>query len=399
MSATPASWVYMPTGFSRLCLALSLLLSPLAAAPEREARPKQTCELYNEAQDVFLGRVLEHGQTEVPYPIAMNRISPPVPAETIRVAVLERFKGKTRSKQTLVPSFPPFSGPSPLYMSLVFSPPVEIGGTYLFYSRGAYPNYTHAQAIVPLAEAPLEELRHRQQMTTGSIRGRVDGWWEDPRIAITAHSNNSGFQASTRVFGEVPYMGYQFDSLPPGPYSFSLDMNGVEFEPFVGIQLDAGGCGTVDLFRGLDFQHVRGPQTDCSWAEQHPSLCEKFQSAGAVLVGRIVKKGNGFSKTPDLDPNYFEKWQGRFAEAPQPDPQFGYEMHVLPVDVLRGPQRKIEVRYERLNNHPFCGDRVEIGETYLIFAEYLDSQSVMFKPLAFYKMSESLSRKVQQCRR
>jgi hypothetical protein len=398
MSVTPASWVYLPSGFLRLCFALCLLLSPLAAEPDRAARPKQTCELFNEAQDVFLGRVLERGHTEVPYPVAMNRISPPVPAESIRVAVLERFKGKTRSEQTLVPSFSPFSGPPPIYMSLAFSPPVEIGATYLFYSRGAYPGYTHAQAIVPLAEAPLEELRHRQNMTTGSIRGRVEGW-EGPRITISALSNNSGFQAHTGVFGEAPYMGYQFDSLPPGPYSFSLNVNGAEFEPFVGIQLEAGGCGTVDLVRGVGFRHVRGPQTDCSWAEQHPSLCEKFQSAGAVLVGQVVKRGNGFSKTPDPDPNFFEKWQGRFAEAPQPDPQFGYEMHVLPVEVLRGTNRKSEVRYERLNNHPSCGDRVVIGETYLIFAEYLDTQSVMFKPLAFYKMSDSLSRKVQQCRR
>jgi hypothetical protein len=373
-----------------LVMVLTLLLSQLAGSPGGETRPKETCELYNASSVVFLGRVLERGEIKAPSPLAVNLPQPAVQAQTIRVAVLERFKGEIESEQTLVPPFPRDS----VTKSLVFSPPVEIGGTYLFYARHYY-EILNAQAVIPADQAHLDDLRHRRHMTTGSIRGQVDGW-EDRQISITALSDNSSFQARTRVFAN---MGYQFDSLPPGLYTFSLETHGAEFELLARAQIAAGGCATVDLVRSPDLQHLTGPEIDCSWAEQHPSLCEKLQSAGTVLVGRIVKRGDGVSKFPDPDPQYSEKWEDRFSShPPQPEPQFGYEMHVLPVEVLRGTKKKTEVAYERLNNHPFCGDRVVIGETYLIFAEYLDSQSDLFKPLAFYKMSDSLGRKVQQCK-
>jgi hypothetical protein len=151
-------------------------------------------------------------------------------------------------------------------------------------------------------------------------------------------------------------------------------------------EVRAGGCATANLLnKGL----LPVPFSDCSWAAQHPSWCDKFRAAGAVFAARIERQFN-----PGPEPLVFHDKHGDWSAGDRVKADVRGAA-IAPLEVLRGNKgTKESLQFKRYYEFPACGVYPKSGESYIFFANYY---GYLFHPLLIVKNDSDVLDELKRC--
>ncbi len=206
----------------------------------------------SESSPIFIGRVLERGYYgEGRKPTGQGIVTTKV--EVARVKVLEAFS-LTPSQEvwaTAAQEDPdePISGSSS---------ELTVGETYFFRSAGEWDLLVDQKGPV---RALITYHYLSQLVELGQLRRLVKSETKDPNggvMTITAIDTESKFHATITT---SPRLGYRFENLPPGSYTFRAEKEGIPLRVNAGkkgtysiiptVEVRAGGCSNVDLGNGM----------------------------------------------------------------------------------------------------------------------------------------------------